>query len=65
MLLRALCFVRMTIMKVVFFYLQFPKLNSYPVKLIYYTHAVALSQPKPCLIIIGSSPVKSKIVDTS
>ena len=43
----------------------FVKMQGLPVKFVFYTQAAAASQPKPCLVIIGLSPVKSKIVETS
>lgn len=43
---------------------QFAKQRVESVKLNYYTQAAAASQPKPLRVIIGSSSVKSKMVDT-
>ncbi len=55
----------MTISKLELFKSQFPKPRSALMKLNCYTHAAAASQPKPLRIITASSPVKSKMVDTS
>lgn len=55
----------MTISKLESFLSQFPKQRGAPVKWNFYTHAAAASQPKPLRIITASSPVISKMVDTS
>ncbi len=55
----------MTISKLESFKSQFPKPTSAAMKFHRYTHAAAVSQPNPLRIITASSPVKSKIVDTS
>ena len=56
--------VNMTITKLEHFYAIFPKPMFQPVDHGFYIHAATASQPKPRLVIIGLSPVKSKIVDT-